>query len=58
MYSNIKWQSSTVQNCNYFCTNLVGLCKPEVNYIKAKVIADNAFTVIKSLQVVRSSTHS
>ena len=23
MYSNIKWQSSTVQNCNYFCTNLI-----------------------------------
>ena len=24
MYSNIKWQSSTVQNRNYFCTNLIG----------------------------------
>ena len=23
MYSNIKWQSSTMQNCNYFCTNLI-----------------------------------
>ena len=22
MYSNIKWQSSTVRNRNYFCTNL------------------------------------
>ena len=21
MYSNIKGQSSTMQNCNYFCTN-------------------------------------
>ena len=25
MHPNIKWQSSTVQNCNYFCTNLI--CK-------------------------------
>ena len=23
MYFNIKWQSSTMQNQNYFCTNLV-----------------------------------
>ena len=23
MYSNIKWQSSTMQNHNYFCTNLI-----------------------------------
>ena len=23
MYSNIKRQSSTMQNCNYFCTNLI-----------------------------------
>ena len=23
MYSNIKWQSSTMQNRNYFCTNLI-----------------------------------
>ena len=22
-YSNIKGQSSTMQNCNYFCTNLI-----------------------------------
>ena len=23
MFSNIKWQSSTMQNSNYFCTNLI-----------------------------------
>ena len=23
MYSNMKWQISTMQNCNYFCTNLI-----------------------------------
>ena len=23
MYSNIKWQSSAVQNCNYFCTYVI-----------------------------------
>ena len=23
MYFNIKWQSSTMQICNYFCTNLI-----------------------------------
>ena len=23
MYSNIKQQSSTMQNCNHFCTNLI-----------------------------------
>ena len=23
MYSSIKWQSSTLQNCSYFCTNLI-----------------------------------
>ena len=23
MYSNIKWQSSIMQNCNYFCTKLI-----------------------------------
>ena len=27
-YFNIKQQSSAVQNCNYFCTNLILLLAP------------------------------
>ena len=26
MHSNTKWQSSMMQNSNYFCTNLIILC--------------------------------
>ena len=34
MYSNIKQQSSTMQNRKYFCTNIiVGLCWLSILYV-------------------------
>ena len=32
MYSNIKWQSSTMQNQNYICTNLKAMVFRVVMY--------------------------
>ena len=41
MYSNIKWQSSTMQNQNYICTNLLeGETVTDFIFLGSKIIED------------------
>ena len=54
MYSSIKWQSSTMQNQIYFCTNLIPLlCKNPIHWQPdsiLKVILGKSAKVMKQLK--------
>ena len=53
MYSNIKWQSSTMQNCNYFCTNLIfsNQCDMESSQSKWILAIDDQYVMSHSKEI-------
>ena len=52
MYCNINWQSSAIQNCSYFCTNLVS--HSAVITFKCDILCLNCYWASQMVPVVKN----